>query len=303
MSKIPSLTGLRFWAAAFVAIGHAVAIYAPPLTNTFDLGLIGMTLFFVLSGFVIQYNYGPALGTLGRSAIRYFIVARIARLYPLYILAMLIELAMYDPATLATFHVWGTLPFFLTLTQNWLPIHVDGKLLMWLHSGPSWSISAEFALYLLYIPLAGPISRLRSGGSILVAAGVLCVVATVVNLMRVNGWWSDPENWYGYLSPLCRAPEFLLGALCAAFLAKQPHKPGRNERIALTLLAVSSVILIVGGHLLSVLQGMSLTSKFVAFTMSWAYAPPLVVLMYYFCPHTRTEVITAGRSAGRAPAR
>src|ERR1700691_3291248 len=61
---LPSLTGLRFFAAFFILVGHGTPMMLkltpnPQLvinvTNCFLE--IGMELFFVLSGFVIHYNY------------------------------------------------------------------------------------------------------------------------------------------------------------------------------------------------------------------------------------------------------
>src|ERR1700691_3379120 len=61
---IPALTGLRFYAAFFVLIAHGCA--ALLADHEMPYGAIywirqasgfGMTLFFVLSGFVIHYNY------------------------------------------------------------------------------------------------------------------------------------------------------------------------------------------------------------------------------------------------------
>jgi peptidoglycan/LPS O-acetylase OafA/YrhL len=50
-----------------------------------------MSLFFVLSGFVIQYNYADIfLKERLPSATFKFIVARFARLYPLYVLSIIL---------------------------------------------------------------------------------------------------------------------------------------------------------------------------------------------------------------------
>jgi len=60
-SKLDALTGLRGVAAFSVLFGHAIIntfSYEPivwPFSARFDY--FGMSLFFVLSGFVIHYNY------------------------------------------------------------------------------------------------------------------------------------------------------------------------------------------------------------------------------------------------------
>jgi hypothetical protein len=78
-AEIPGLTGLRFLAAFSVLIAHGAAVLmhgherlgSVPYWVTQVSGF-GMTLFFVLSGFVIHYNYaGPVTaGSLFVSALR-----------------------------------------------------------------------------------------------------------------------------------------------------------------------------------------------------------------------------------------
>src|SRR5580704_5650138 len=92
--RLEPLTGLRGVAACAVLIAHAidisfyykgVAIFHPFAAR---LAYFGMALFFVLSGFVIQYNYAGAFasGPFFTATYRFF-VARFARLYPLYIIS------------------------------------------------------------------------------------------------------------------------------------------------------------------------------------------------------------------------
>lgn len=66
--QLSALTGLRFIAAVSVAISHGIGLmFKPPLSEMpivhyLSLGAgFGMTLFFVLSGFVIHYNYAELI--------------------------------------------------------------------------------------------------------------------------------------------------------------------------------------------------------------------------------------------------
>ena len=70
--EVPALTGLRFVAVFSVLLAHGVTIllanYETPLGVIYWLKQgsgFGMTLFFVLSGFVIHYNYSTLLKTKG----------------------------------------------------------------------------------------------------------------------------------------------------------------------------------------------------------------------------------------------
>ena len=89
---LDALDGLRFLAAFCILFHHACGwIGSFNNSNLFSrfgevLATYGMTLFFVLSGFVIHYNYGRLFVTKRwRWAALEFAGARIARLYPLYL--------------------------------------------------------------------------------------------------------------------------------------------------------------------------------------------------------------------------
>ena len=146
-----------------------------------------MTLFFVLSGFVIHYNYGASVGSLHARAVYSFAIARFARLYPLFFLCVAISVAIpRDPSpSLGT-----TLPFYLTMTHDWSPQVVGSGFLGDVFAPGSWSISAEVFLYLMYIATARPIYRfLKCEQAILLMIGALVAVVTLFYVGKTAGWW------------------------------------------------------------------------------------------------------------------
>ena len=83
--RVPALTGLRFVAAMMVLIGHglyAAHFAADTMTSRIldPLPSMGMTLFFVLSGFVMWVNYAQSFRERFWSSLWCFGVARFARL-------------------------------------------------------------------------------------------------------------------------------------------------------------------------------------------------------------------------------
>ena len=121
-TPIPSLTGLRFFAAACVVLAHGlpelVKYTAPPLIHTLIIGSAaeGMTLFFVLSGFVIYYNYSETIGS--RSGLLDFFIARVARLYPLFAICLAYDfLRSFGFNQFPVSHA-PAIPFYLTLTSD-----------------------------------------------------------------------------------------------------------------------------------------------------------------------------------------
>jgi peptidoglycan/LPS O-acetylase OafA/YrhL len=168
---VPGLTGLRFVAAFCVLIAHSVTV----LMGGYHVYWLrtasgfGMTLFFVLSGFVIHYNYAAAVT--GRQAARgtaAFFWARFARLYPL----LLLMLALYVLVSNRHFEFWTgrperfidvlcALPYFLLSIQSWLYLPIGETSLIYA-IGPSasltWSISTEWFFIWSTLWRLGPLS-------------------------------------------------------------------------------------------------------------------------------------------------
>src|SRR5262245_31073776 len=283
-TAIPGLTGLRFYAAAIILYCHTLVYFyrsvdPAPIVDTVALGSIGMTLFFVLSGFVIHYNYGVALSEYTKSSLWSFVVARFARLYPLYILAFAFSVA-FLPNAFGDPKFCQTLPFYLTLCQSWLPIVLDGQLIYTFHVGQAWSISAEVLLYVLYIPLVGVIGAFRSMRALLAVTAVVLVVFTIITIGRTlaSQFTGTFDHYYFfYISPYCRFPEFLLGVLTAAIYQKRAAlKPTWHEQWPLFAASFALIVILflatytIYGHLFR-LAG-----------YSWGFAPGCAGLMYYF---------------------
>src|SRR4051812_19584104 len=90
----PGLYGLRFFAAMMVIVSHIELFkgyhgfangYASNLA-IYELGRMGVTLFFVLSGFLISYLLLVEKETTGTISIGRFYIRRILRIWPLYYL-------------------------------------------------------------------------------------------------------------------------------------------------------------------------------------------------------------------------
>lgn len=90
---IPALTGVRALAAYLVFLHHftpSAETIGPVLRGMLSEGHIGVTMFFVLSGFLITYRYDGKLALTAPDLKRYF-WNRFARIYPLYFLLLVPE--------------------------------------------------------------------------------------------------------------------------------------------------------------------------------------------------------------------
>ena len=161
--KLPGLTSIRAIAAWWVVLFHTKEQLATLLPGwalqLIGSGYIGVDLFFILSGFVIELNYGERLAG-GIEAWTEFLKRRFARIYPLHFVVLC---AMTVYALLVYAHSghltenfdFATLPAHFLLVQSW---GVDSAL-RW--NDPAWSISAEMMAYLLF-PLTAFCARPRS---------------------------------------------------------------------------------------------------------------------------------------------
>ncbi|HJS87852.1 MAG TPA: acyltransferase [Acetobacteraceae bacterium] len=192
--EIKSLTGLRGVAACWVVVFHYANLgpnitgsVGPELAKTLVRhGYLAVDLFFVLSGFVMALTYGSAFKAgFSTHAFLEFLGKRLGRVYPLYIAITLI-MAGLAYAGLST----RAPPSLLGLTSNVLLIQAWGIAAS--VDGPAWSISTEFAAYLLFPLLVRMVlvgHWARSWAAAATATAILVVVATrtTVELHQIVG--------------------------------------------------------------------------------------------------------------------
>jgi peptidoglycan/LPS O-acetylase OafA/YrhL len=282
---VPALTGLRFLAAFSVLLAHGLSA---TLTNNeppngavlwlMEASGFGMTLFFVLSGFVIHYNYA-GLVTDGRlRGVAAFFWARFARLYPLFLLMMFVyvlvsqrHVAYWTGRPEEINAIFQALPYFLLSIQSWIYKLIDGGALIDAIRGgspPTWSISTEWFFYLAYPLIAWLILRARAPAIILLVVGIWCVLWTSFSTglydhsPQIDAWAvghygpiAEMQNhedsfvrWLLYVSPYLRIGEFVLGAMTAQlYIVLQRRDVTRGENTlggAMFWAAVLSVLLV-----------------------------------------------------------
>ncbi|MET0553413.1 MAG: acyltransferase [Vicinamibacteria bacterium] len=136
---LPALTSLRFLAAAVVFFFHfPPAETSWPLAVVAGQGHVGVTVFFVLSGFLITVRYADALfrGSSG-VALRDYFTKRVARIVPLYWTVLAFNLVLVR----GTGRSFGTLPEWLLL-QGFLSRSIDA-----LAVPTSWTLTLEECFY------------------------------------------------------------------------------------------------------------------------------------------------------------
>ena len=286
--RIDVLTGWRAVAAYSVLLAHAIDgsfFYGGvPIFHSFDarLAYFGMSLFFVLSGFVIQYNYAGIFREERLSfAIRTFLVARFARLYPLYALSII----LWPKPHLADYK--GTVLAYATLTQSWFNVQMA-------IFPPDWSISTEWFFYFAFIPLVFLVSGIRRPlfATALFLLAALFVLATIflyaeTPLIEFTARWlwtdksvsASPEEWVRYFSPFVRIFEFFLGVMAAKIYSQLKDRPGAPPTWA------RAAMLMAGLWCLAVIliPAISENPLLQKFTSNFIYAPAIATLLLLTC--------------------
>lgn len=177
--EIRALTGLRGIAALYVVFFHANGLHAFPMAVRpfVSHGYMAVDLFFILSGFVMAMTYGGLFEHgFDLKNFKTFLLLRLARIYPLYILMTVITAVMITTVLSDTYrfddNVLRALPFNITMSHVWG--------LAYSIVPPSWSISTEWAAYLLFpvsILLALWLPRRYALLGVVAAFGILIAVA------------------------------------------------------------------------------------------------------------------------------
>lgn len=222
------LTSLRFIAAFWVLLYHFKDHLGLDL-GQFGLvadGYLGVDLFFTLSGFILAHVYLTELEG-GRFGYGGFLKNRIARVYPMHLAALAAMLLLFAGASLLGVGESNPDAFRLSdLSAHLLMIHAWGATPSVGWNFPSWSISAEWAAYLLFPLIAGLVLKAkRASGAMLALALTLCVASfwALSNLHALAPWVGrDFSQMTAQIGALRIMPSFLLGVALYAFGRSNP---------------------------------------------------------------------------------
>ena len=158
------LTAFRFFAALAVFLHHVGdfcgrdPILARLYRRVLFEGFSGVSFFFLLSGFILTYNYHQIFASMRGCAVWRFYVARFARIYPVHVLAFAAMLPLcYGEFFVAQGIAIKRALTNLTLIQSFIPL----RDYYFSFNAPSWSLSDEFFFYALLPLLLWGLASLR----------------------------------------------------------------------------------------------------------------------------------------------
>lgn len=306
-TQLAALTGLRFIAALAVVLDHYATVFiwwdpakSSPSAMTpaprgwsqlLHGGGTGVDCFFVLSGFILAYTYATPAGTL-RGSRRSFWVARIARIYPVFLVGLGLDTLLFFERS----HHLGSLLAGLGATplllQAWIP-----SLNTWNSwNPPGWSLSVEAFFYLLFpfilVGLAGRSRRIlwaSAVAAVIILAAVPAVLIYLVDMWRpLFGWTLDQVLYY---NPLMRLPEFTLGvSLGLLYVGGHGHLGTHNTSVTSPLTRITrwDVILVTLGLAVAGAQFLPLPTQY---PISAVAAPIFAVAIFLVA--SRQSVISS----------
>ncbi|WP_405609843.1 acyltransferase [Streptomyces sp. NBC_01511] len=225
--RLPSLTGLRFWAALIVVLYHLSRQVGeiPGISEATWYGRSGVTFFFVLSGFVLAWTYDGR-----RVPAKVFLWRRFARIWPLLLVTSAASVAVWIAIgkEVSTKAVLAT----LLMVHAWVPDPLIQK-----GANPAaWSLSDEAWFYLVFPPLM-LLPLMKSG------RGRLWVVVTMT-VALVGVWFASAlietgatRVWLLDYFPPTRMLQFVIGVAAGLAIKRGWRSPvGLPTAIALVAL-------------------------------------------------------------------
>lgn len=286
MKELVELTGIRFFAAFVVCAYHFSPGFGLTSVSTIlrPAAMSAVSLFFILSGFILSYSYLEKLQTI---KLRYFLWARFARLAPAFVTVMiamipirLLFLMSSPESARIAYRISLDSPILgmswlanLFLVAVFVPV-LNPWLYFW--NPPAWSLTAEAIFYIgfpVVISLFKKIKRERFLlWTLVIIYGLLCLITVGIFCLVMNipfdifpSWYKSSLNlggtvlaenevrsytftYFVYLLPFLRCFEFWIGCSIGCFflrLRERDRLPKGNIR---NLLLVTSVLLMYLAH-------------------------------------------------------
>jgi peptidoglycan/LPS O-acetylase OafA/YrhL len=243
---LPQLTSLRFFAALAIVVLHYRDLLGPLpnwLRTIIIGGQYGVSFFFILSGFILYYNYESWFkADVDSGKFWKFQRYRFAKIYPIYLLGLLIDtpwqliVRLQNGEIAAKGHeYWASWLINALGLQSWTP--GVPYTLVW--NTPSWSVSAEMFFYLTFPFICYFLARkVRSMNFLLGLSAALLVGSSLIYIVVIHliyvvfDMGGDVRYSIQFYTPLLRLPEFIIGCIAGQIFTRM-QDPRMNTKGAL----------------------------------------------------------------------
>lgn len=282
MSKINTLQSIRCFAILGVITSHC------------DLGGFGafsVSLFIILSGFVMFYNYQTRKINTGIIPSLKFTIGKIKKLYPLHLLTMTLILLLALNQLIKHFSSSSLISLIfktfsnILLIQDWFPkISIYYSL-----NGVAWYLSLCLFLYYIF-PTILIMLRQYSFIQAVNTIGLLFLIQITISfslkyILVTSSLFDNFILWFTYILPITRALDFLIGC-CTCIIFCKVKDYFRQERTfmnSIVYTAFEIVVIIIGIY---VYQYFYIERKTIfgseSFVYTTIYTPCSVLLIFLF---------------------
>ncbi len=241
--SINALTGIRIVAACYVLFYHVGIFLIEPFFPAvyyyykfvFSAGWMGVDLFFILSGFIISYNYHeifqqPRLHQYGD-----FLIKRLARIYPVHLFCLIIVFVFIvyrfsdgswidNDIVGSRIHELNDVSL-IALFKNIFLIHAWIPPLQMTWNFVSWSVSCEWLAYIFFPLIVVLLSPFKQRRSLWVVLATIYFITLVIVFALVS------EGLLLTYSALIRIfSEFSMGVVLYKIYALAPLGSGEKAR-------------------------------------------------------------------------
>lgn len=239
-NSLRALCSLRFFAAVLVVLAHFRYTFWPAnIFGPFDDFAPIVSFFFMLSGFTLTYSGSSSLSVHPLS----FLLKRIGRIWPSHVL-MVILIFLLLPGNvaqnMALSHPWEILTANILLIHAWVPVQDY----FFAYNTPSWYLSTQLAMYLLFPWLIRNFNKNWPYKLALCLLSVLACLGLASSLELFNPHQISGQGLL-YISPLCRLLEFVVGMTGGLVFTPLSSKYTRNYALG-TLLECLALLIAIG---------------------------------------------------------
>jgi len=187
---LPGLTGIRTLLALTILLFHftpaGLRWDAHPWVSLYplvDIGYVFVSFFFLISGFILSYNYADRPVPMNPVD---FWMARFSRLYPVYLLTLIVSI----PMVIAEYHVRSHTQFYEGVVLTPLLLQGCFPMLATFWNTVTWTLSCEVMLYLAF-PWLIRMQWPRSTGKLLAMFAAFWIIGLIPHSMYVL---RDPDH-------------------------------------------------------------------------------------------------------------
>lgn len=189
---------------------YHMLVFAPlpgPISAVFGQGYLGVTFFFVLSGFVLTWSARPGV------PVSTFYWRRFARIYPSHFVALLLAIPVFysfaavPPESFLKPFDPAVLSLSVLVIQGWWL----APAILFSGNPAAWTLTCEFFFYALHPFISKVLVPHGRRIALCLAVGIVLVAFTYRALVVAS-----PGAWYAaFPLPVVRLPEFILGMALA----------------------------------------------------------------------------------------